>query len=670
MRWPAVLSRLFSLLCAAGFVFLLAHYPLNASWLSAILLVYPLLLLLRVHWWLLCLPALLPVLDLAPHTGWFFCEEVDLLLLATAAVCYWHGPPQEGPAPLPRLGLGFRVGLCLFLGALASGIWRGIQPLPPVDANAFTNYLSPYNALRVAKGWLWPLILLPPLRWTLGPRLQGLQRYLIPGMMAGLALVCLAEIRERMLFPGLLNFSADYRATAPFSAMHTGGAALDGYLALTIPLVALCLQQRQGLVRSSLGLALLACAAYAALSTFSRGLYLGLALAGALFFLAQRCYLAWTHWVLLASIAVGTELIFARIGYRGLLAAGLLTALAMGIATVARRLSLRAAFVRMGVLIALSIAVPFAHSEYSAQRFASSTSDLRDRLGHWRHVLAVMEDSLPTRLLGMGLGTFPSAYYWHNPRQEQPASYRYLDEEHNRYLLLLPPSYPAGYGELLRMLQRVDVLPGHLYQLSFDIRTTAPQAFLHVSLCERLLLYPRGCVQAPLNLLPVTPAWHRYRFDVSAGLLGTSDGLWTPPVQLEVAAEGERSAVAIDNVSLLDQSTGHELIQNGAFTEANNYWFFSSDHYHLPWHIKNLPLNVYFELGLPGVLGLSLLLLSTLNRLLPLARRGQAFALCCLASLVAFLTVGMFDSLVDVPRITVLFLLVLISANLHAEPTP
>jgi hypothetical protein len=220
------------------------------------------------------------------------------------------------------------------------------------------------------------------------------------------------------------------------------------------------------------------------------------------------------------------------------------------------------------------------------------------------------------------------------------------------------------------MLQWVDVQPGHVYQLSLDLRSKSPQAFLHINLCERLLLYPRGCIQAPLNLLPVTPAWHRYRFTVSSGLLGTTDGLWTPPVQLEIAAEGEHSAVAIDNISLLDQSTGHDLIRNGSFTEANNYWFFSSDHYHLPWHIKNLPLNVYFELGLPGVLALSLLLLSTLTRLLRQARRGPGFAQCCLAALAAFLTVGMFDSLIDVPRITVLFLLVLIAANLQAEPSP
>ena len=34
---------------------------------------------------LFALPVLLPVLDLAPWTGWFFIEEMDLLLLLTAA---------------------------------------------------------------------------------------------------------------------------------------------------------------------------------------------------------------------------------------------------------------------------------------------------------------------------------------------------------------------------------------------------------------------------------------------------------------------------------------------------------------------------------------------------------------------------------------------------------
>ena len=55
------------------------------------------------------------------------------------------------------------------------------------------------------------------------------------GLVAGLVFASLAILWERLAFPGLLNFSSDYRTTALFWEMHVGGAALDGFLALTAP---------------------------------------------------------------------------------------------------------------------------------------------------------------------------------------------------------------------------------------------------------------------------------------------------------------------------------------------------------------------------------------------------------------------------------------------------
>src|SRR3546814_8483084 len=40
-------------------------------------------------------------------------------------------------------------------------------PLTPIGDNAFNTYFSPYNALRVAKGLVWALLLLPPLSYAL-----------------------------------------------------------------------------------------------------------------------------------------------------------------------------------------------------------------------------------------------------------------------------------------------------------------------------------------------------------------------------------------------------------------------------------------------------------------------------------------------------------------------
>ena len=60
-------------------------------------------------------------------------------------------------------------------------------------------------------------------------------RQLALGIAIGLGTASLAALWERLAFTDLLNFSSDYRSTALFWEMHVGGAALDGWLLLTIP---------------------------------------------------------------------------------------------------------------------------------------------------------------------------------------------------------------------------------------------------------------------------------------------------------------------------------------------------------------------------------------------------------------------------------------------------
>ena len=99
---------------------------------------------------LIAIPLLLPVLDLAPLSGRFFWDEFDVLLAATLGVrLLMPLPPRQKQMPLPKAALWL-----LFASVLASAA-VGVWPLAPVDANAFSNYLSTYNALRVGKGYVW-----------------------------------------------------------------------------------------------------------------------------------------------------------------------------------------------------------------------------------------------------------------------------------------------------------------------------------------------------------------------------------------------------------------------------------------------------------------------------------------------------------------------------------
>ncbi len=289
------------------------------------------------------------------------------------------------------------------------------------------------------------------------------------------------------------------------------------------------------------------------------------------------------------------------------------------------------------------------------------------RLRHWTHVLNMMDEDWPTRALGMGLGTFPATYFWRNPRHEVPGAYRYIDEENNRHLRLGAPQYARGYGEILRVLQRLPVRPHTAYLLALDVRRSGGTPLLGISLCERFLLYEQNCVDAPLHLLPADGRWHHYRLTLDSAALGAASWALRAPVQLELGADGAPGTVDVDNVSVRRVADQAELVRNGGFSDANDYWFFSSDRYHLPWHIENLPLNLYFELGWLGLLSFSGLLAHTATRLLRQLRGGDVRAAASLASLLGFLCVGLFDSLLDVPRLSLLFFLVLHCAALQAS---
>ena len=799
-------ARLLALLAGGACVLALRHYPLDHGWpglLFAVLLpAYFLLLCWRPASWLFCVPALLPVLDLAPWTGWFFLEEIDLLLLLTVACGYWRLARQAAPAAA-RLSPAAWLWLLLCSLAWLAALLRGLLPLPPPDANAWDNYLSSYNSLRLGKAWAWAMLLLPMLLRDGGA--DGLRRYAVPGVLAGLAMVALCALWERAVFPGLLNFSSDYRITAPFSAMHTGGAALDGYLALSLPFAALWLARPAARWQAVAALFLLGLALHAAFATFSRGLYAAMlaaaVVAGALL-LAARPGAPWRRprprtvlGLLLA--AAGAALLahlFSIAGYRGLIAAVVLLgatfvlatqplpwrlapacvlcalaaqgvlagiwphlagapgwlkapyalfllsalllaavllpgplwpaarprpvqparlALAMmawimlacnvgwigwhwagapALAPAALTVLLAALMLGNGRLrpplwqlgrhslglagtagMLLLLTIPVSASYYANERFATSAGDLQGRLRHWQQVLAMRAPDLATSLFGMGSGTFPATYYWHNPLREVPASIRYAHDGGNLYVRLASPGYSAGYGELLRLLQRVPVRPDTRYTLALDARRAGAMPVLLVRLCQRQLLYAQNCVNAPLRLQTASPAlsvpaWRHYALPLDSGPLGAGGWLLRAPVQLELAASGTAlsSVIEVDNVSLRGPG-GEELLANGQFSGANNGWFFSSDHHHLPWHIKNLALHLLVETGWCGALSmLGLLVLAALRvRDGALAMPGQAGAIAVAAALAGFLTVGVFDSLLDVPRIALLFHLLLLGALLR-----
>ncbi len=217
---------------------------------------------------------------------------------------------------------------------------------------------------------------------------------------------------------------------------------------------------------------------------------------------------------------------------------------------------------------------------------------------------------------------------------------------------------------MTRILQRLAIRPGTPYVFSFDARGGANGPAIDAEICARLLLYPQDCIALPFKFEQSGTQWRHYQFLFDSHSLGAGIWLMRAPVQLEMSVFDGKSA-DVDNVSLIDRQTGAELIRNGNFSNANEGWFFSSDRHHLPWHIKNFPLNIFFELGWFGALAFGLLLASVMARLMAQISQGSAMAPIYLASLSGFFAVGLFDSLLDVPRLGLLFFLLLAIASLQ-----
>ena len=177
-----------------------------------------------------------------------------------------------------------------------------------------------------------------------------------------------------------------------------------------------------------------------------------------------------------------------------------------------------------------------------------------------------------------------------------------------------------------------------------------------------------------LGLLCFARAVEHRSFSRAAEALGVSKSVVSARIGKIEGRLGERLIVRTTRkleITDLQLSDGRSraLLANGDFAGEMAHWFFSSDRYHLPWHIKNLPLHLLFDQGLLGLLLFGALLLVAMLRLCFGRGREHVLAPALAASLIGFLAVGLFDSLIDAPRMAFMFYAVLlVSLGLRALP--
>ncbi|MBN8450684.1 MAG: hypothetical protein J0M13_17110 [Candidatus Accumulibacter sp.] len=744
------------------------------------------------------LPAALPVIGLMPWTGWLTVEELDLAVLAVAAGGYARLALRPPPAATAA-GATAMKGLLLFSFAVALivSMARGFADAGGLNWGWWQGYHEPMNSVRVAKSFFLAILLVPLWRTQLRATPDRAERWLGTGLAGGLLMVAIPALWERWAHTGLANFSSDYRTTALFWEMHVGGAAFDGFLALTMPFAVRELLRQVEPWRWALAAAAVVLGAYACLTTFSRGVYLAVpvglvAMAGLQALSSRRIGTragapvtgqagGVAAVVICAAFIAGAITIFPTSGYRGMLAlfgavvlllpmavwlqrtpargwavgvaGGLSLSLLLALvayalpkgpylvyalawaATAAALLSQRwpspallvpwwgaliltawlallasmllvathwggePALSPMAVVVLLLLAFAVVSGRgtkprwpqslrwqggvagamvvltimvgvmlggaYMGDRFTTGGRDLDDRLQHWAQGLSLLNDQMAWAF-GKGTGRYPANHFLSGKPEDQVGDYRLREEGGARHLVLTAGKHLIDWAQLLRVSQRVGPFTGPV-TMKVDARSDVAVT-LHFEICRKHLLYDDGdCAIASVPVKAQAGLWQSLVVQLPGKGLSGGDFFAPHFLTFSVAVKESGRSVELDNLRAIDAS-GRELLVNGDFEGGMARWFFSSDRHHMPWHMKNMLLHVLFEQGWVGLVLFCGLVLSALWRVSWGNARDHTLSPAIGAAVLGFLVVGLFDSLLDAPRVAFLFyLLLMIALTLPAQ---
>jgi hypothetical protein len=168
-------------------------------------------------------------------------------------------------------------------------------------------------------------------------------------------------------------------------------------------------------------------------------------------------------------------------------------------------------------------------------------------------------------------------------------------------------------------------------------------------LYEKLLLYSANCRDT--TLCPRIPgAWEDFGATISSAdvLLG-----WLRrTVELALFDPDPGSTIEIGHIRPLDPQ-GRDILAYGNFSRGTERWYFTDD-----WRIKDQYLMSLFEGGALGLASFVLLAGTALTGAARAMARGDQMAAAVAAALVAFLCSGVFDYLLEVPRLAALFYII------------
>lgn len=575
-------------------------YPLPAWPFAAALIAYAAALWRWPAIFLFILPIVIPALDLGLWTGWMVVGESDFFVLITLAVLLLRAPPRPDdllPALWPR------AVLLLLVAAYAVSTVIGLASPFGYTGHSDNPFLRPDNALRLAKAVVEALALLPFIRQRQHTHQDAVSLFAY-GMAAGLMAVTVEVLAERLLFASILDTSTAYRVAGPFSSMRVGGGHIGAYTALALPFTLCLFQLRPRWVGTVL--APLAC------------------LAGAY------------------TLAVT----FARTGYAAGTAAMAITGLG-GLWIATRRRMRWAAIGIVPVVLVLAALAGVADFTGMYHRFADSESDLSTREQNWRAGLAVRDRDISTALFGMGLGSYQRTMLLRSP-VNRPTDL-VLDRDAAGPYVSMRVETPFYLG------QKITVPDNGPWHLTF--RSRSPDGLTASALiCDKVLLYSDNCQSAD-TASAMPNQWTTLHATIPTIGLGRRAlfGLLRRPVELSLSGRiGHR--IEVRDISLTDDA-GRPMLVNGDFHHGLDRWIFTDDS-HVSWRMLSQYLMLWFETGILGLTAFATLTGLAVAGGLRALRGGTVTGAAVAGAIAGFMISGLFDNVLEAPRLATLFFLV------------
>ena len=613
--YPVLLQRLAASVVAIVTLVLTASYPFAAAGnLTLGLVLYALAVHRWPRLWLAAFPIGIALLDRAPSTGILLLNEFDLFVLTTVAVLLWRIPFYG----CPRQGWGSaRWLLGGFLAVIVLAAFHGWSTLGGASPTSITRIDGSDNVWLRLKSFLLVVPLLPYLVAALKQDERAVPGICL-GWAIGLGVAAATLIWERHVFTGVFDAETPFRASGPFSAMATGGAALDLYLVIAVPFAVhmfLFARQVSPGVRILAGVACLL-GLYALLVTYTRATYAAAGIAFTVLF-------------------VGSLTASWQTGRRGtvLLGGAVLTLLLAGLGLAST-------------------------SGYMGLRFHTAFDDIPSRAVRLTKSVELGLDHSP--ILGAGTGTFPALNIASRPAEARPGR-AVIVKEGRRHHLQLHGGSPIYFD------QRVKSPIGN--ELAVTLRSrSASNAPGEILVCLKHLMNSRACTAAPLPA-DGSNRWRTHTVLLDTRTLSTvlaENPLARSAVYLTLTPPRVPGAtIAVTRLALDNAKKQHQLV-NGSFDQAQRGWFFTQDD-HTLWHLKNLWASLLFELGFPGAgLFLALTLYLAIRTVTALgAQRAGVYPIALaglpaatLAALSGLHVVGLTDGVFDAPRLgaAVLFL--------------